>query len=265
VSEPEPKAPPGPLVLSGVADAVDSQLWHFTVTNVQGNYLTCYWGDVSESSVPIPTPPMDVQLDHRFAAAGTYTVTAHSAAGNQNDVTLTVTVTTSTYVPPVETPPGFDPLTVPWRPSVDDVAALLRARTKDASGNELGTFTSETRPTDAEVEQLITNGMGKVASRVGWELPEQTWEEARHLASLVAACEVEVSYRPEEVRTERSAYQQLWAMFTYDIDPFAEMVGSLQPGGLAPGPETLKTPSGTVNWAYTYGFGVPPVDEIANV
>src|SRR5215471_18531552 len=99
------------------------------------------------------------------------------------------------------TPPPVDPLTIPWRPTVDDVAALIRARTKDASGNELGTFTPATRPTDAEVEELITNGMAKVAALVGWDLPADTYEEARHLASIVAACEVELSYWPEQVRS----------------------------------------------------------------
>src|SRR5215471_17391851 len=101
------------------------------------------------------------------------------------------------------TPPPVDPLTIPWRPTVDDVAALIRARTKDASGNELGTFTSATRPTDAEVEQLITNGCAKVATLVGWTLPSDAEAEANHLAALWTACEVEQSYWPEQVRTER--------------------------------------------------------------
>ena len=257
MSTPEPQAPPGPLVLTGVADAADSQLWHFTITNVQGVYLTCYWGDVSETSVPIPTPPMDAQIDHRYEAAGTYTVTAHSQQGNQNDVQLTVTVAESSYVPPDTTPP-VDPIVVVWRPTVDEVAALLRARTKDASGNEVGTFTDMTRPTDAEVEMLITNGCAKIASLVGWDIPGDAQAEATHLAAIVAACEVETSYYPEQVRTDRSAYQQLWAMFQDDRQAFIDYVAALAPIG-AVGAEigTFDVASGTVVWAYQYGYVGP--------
>jgi hypothetical protein len=40
-------------------------------------------------------------------------------------------------------------------PSVADVAALLRARTKDVNGEEIGTFNDDTRPTSAQVLTLI--------------------------------------------------------------------------------------------------------------
>jgi hypothetical protein len=162
-----------------------------------------------------------------------------------------------------------DPLTVPWRPTVDDVAALIRARTKDASANEIGTFTDATRPTDVEVEQLITNGCAKVAALAGgWTIPADAQEEARHLASLVAACEVELSYFPEQIRTDRSAYNNLWAMFQGDSQAFVDFVSSLSPPG-AGGTElgTLDMASGTTYWAYTYGFaGLGPyLGNIVNV
>lgn len=154
----------------------------------------------------------------------------------------------------IDTP--TDPLTVPWRPSVDDVAALLRARTKNASGNEIGTFTDETRPKDVEVEQLITNGCAKVASLVGWAIPADAWEEGRHLASLVAACEVELSYFPEQVRTDRSAYNPLWQMFQDDVAAFVQYVAALSPvGSIGTDVGTFKVASGTVLWAYEYGLG----------
>jgi hypothetical protein len=262
-----PAAPPGPLGLSGQADPVDAQLWHFTITNVQGSYLTCYWGDVSETSVPSePTTPETFQLDHRYAAAGTYTITAHSAQGNQSDVQLTITVAESTYIPPDTTPP-VEPIEVAWRPTVDDVAALIRARTKDASGNELGTFTAATRPTDAEVEQLISNGCAKVATLVGWTLPGDAELEAKHLAALWTACEVEQSYWPEQVRSERSPFAQLLAMFEYDVGPFLQYVASLSPAGaLGAKSGTMATPSSTVAYAYEWGYGLgAPLSDVVNV
>jgi hypothetical protein len=51
-----------------------------------------------------------------------------------------------------------------WRPQVEDVAALLRARTKDANGEEHGTFDDSTRPNAIQVEILITNGCADVAA-----------------------------------------------------------------------------------------------------
>jgi len=161
-----------------------------------------------------------------------------------------------------------DPLTIPWRPMVDDVAALVRARTKNASGQETGTFTSETRPTDAEVEQLITNGCAKVASVTGWVLPADAQEEGRHLAALYAACEVELSYWPDQLGTGRSSFDQLWQLYQYDIDRFADYVAQLAPaagGGIGVRSGTMYTPSSTVAFAYQLGWGVWPLSDVVNV
>ncbi|HEX3455224.1 MAG TPA: hypothetical protein VHS03_11400 [Gaiellaceae bacterium] len=166
----------------------------------------------------------------------------------------------------MSTPAPIDPTTLPWRPTVDDVAALIRARTKDASGNEIGTFTDQTRPTDAEVEQLITNGMAKIASYVGWTLPPDAEAEANHLAAIVTACEVELSYWPEQVRNDRSAYSALWAMFTANVSTFAEFVAAIAPaGGVAQQWGNVYSPSSTVDFAYRYGYGVWPISDLVNV
>jgi len=167
----------------------------------------------------------------------------------------------------MSTPPT-DPLTVPWRPTVDDVAALVRARTKDASMNEVGTFTSATRPTDAEVEQLITNGCAKVAALVGWDFPADAYAEATHLASIVAACEVELSYWPEQVRADRSAFAQLWQLWTEDRDAFVSYVSQITPpgeGGVAAKIGTLDVMPGTVMWAYQYGYAMPVGTKLSDL
>lgn len=164
--------------------------------------------------------------------------------------------------------PPIDPLTIPWRPTVDDVAALIRARTKDASMNELGTFTDKTRPTDAEVEQLITNGCAKVATLVGWTLPADAEHEAQHLAALWTACEIELGYWPEQVRSERSPFAQLLAMFEYDVGPFVDYVAQLTPAGggtVGARSGTFYTPSYTAAYAYTYGYGTGPLADMVNV
>lgn len=97
----------------------------------------------------------------------------------------------------------------PWPlPVVDDVAALLRARTKDADGAELGTFTDATRPTADEVERLIARAYGDVSTQTGAVLGERLALEAAAMVALRAAMFVELSYFPEQVRTDRSAYQE---------------------------------------------------------
>jgi hypothetical protein len=179
---------------------------------------------------------------------------------------------TPTTPPPTTPPPGTQAQDAAWRPTVDDVAALLRARTKNGSGNEVGTFDNTTRPTDIEVERLITNGVAKVASVVGYTLPDDCWEEAAHLACLVAACQIELSYWPEQVRTERSPYSMLWQQYQLDIGPFAEYVATVQPSGISTKAGTLYVASATTNFAYQFGFGtsgasgsIVPLDDIVNV
>jgi hypothetical protein len=267
VSEIEPLASRGPLGLSGVADATNPLLWHFTVSNPQGTYVVLGYGDGLSDWVDNPLDP--TLLDHTYALHGNYAVTAHSEDASQNDVTISIVVDEPITPPPTNGGlPPIDPLTVPWRPTVDDVAALLRARTKDASGNEVGTFTANTRPTDAEVEQLITNGCAKVASLATWYVPDGATAEATHLAAIVAACEVETSYFPEQVRTDRSAYLQLWAMFQDDRQAYIDSVASLAPpGSVAATTGTFDVTSAAVLWAYEYGFIGPStkLSDIVNV
>lgn len=44
---------------------------------------------------------------------------------------------------------SMEPYPIDITPSVANVAALLRARTKDVNGDEIGTFNDDTRPTSA--------------------------------------------------------------------------------------------------------------------
>jgi hypothetical protein len=68
-----------------------------------------------------------------------------------------------------------EPEPIPWPlPTPDDVAALLRARTKDADGHELGVFTDTTRPTADQVDELIALAYGDVSSQTGAYLDDRT-------------------------------------------------------------------------------------------
>lgn len=125
-----------------------------------------------------------------------------------------------------------------WSPTVADVGGLLRARTKASGGTGgqagayLGTFTSATKPTDIEVEAIIVQAVRRVVGKVGDPLPVIVGVDlnssARHLTTLLSAMLVELSYFPEEVRQDQSAYDQYKALFD---DQWAEFLGSI-PGAI---------------------------------
>jgi hypothetical protein len=98
-------------------------------------------------------------------------------------------------------------------PTNTAIGALLRARTKDTAGNELGFFNNNTRPTDDEVAALARNGASHLINLVGVPIPDSMLGEAERLVALYTAMQVELSYFPEQVATGRSPYEQyrqLW-------------------------------------------------------
>jgi hypothetical protein len=97
--------------------------------------------------------------------------------------------------------------TVVWLATPDDVAALLRARTKDANGVELGAWTDETRPTITEVQSLLDLAAGQISGPTG---PGDACAPlCRAAIAYQTACLVELSYFPEQVRSDRSPYSEL--------------------------------------------------------
>jgi hypothetical protein len=89
--------------------------------------------------------------------------------------------------------------TLAYTPSVEDVARYLRARTRDTSGAEVGTFTDLTAPTDEQVAAIIDLAMPFVSSMLG-PVPDVCGSGARSLAALKAAEMVEISYFPEQLQ-----------------------------------------------------------------
>lgn len=146
----------------------------------------------------------------------------------------------------MSTPPPLDPFALPdWAPSVQDVAALLRARTKDATGREVGDFTADTRPTDTDVERLLIFGCGDLTANLGTNVPESLWAEARALAALKTACYVEQSFWPEQVGSDRSSWTEMWSMYQFQL-------GNLKESAEAGGGATSNFSNGTLctpaNW-----------------
>lgn len=101
-----------------------------------------------------------------------------------------------------------------YTPTLAQVGALLRTRTKDSSGNEIGTFNSDTRPTDTDVNELIAQAVDTFALRAGTDIPDILFQEAQRLVAMRAAMLVEVSYFPEMVAMGHSPYAQYEALWT---------------------------------------------------
>lgn len=101
----------------------------------------------------------------------------------------------------------------PYLPSVEDVALWIRARTKDSQGNEVGTFTANTRPTNEDVERLILLIAAGYPQCAGEWLPSSLFIKSRFALSLRVAAAIEISFFPEQLDPRQSAYEYLivWA------------------------------------------------------
>lgn len=121
--------------------------------------------------------------------------------------------------------PQFD-----WDPTAADVGALICSRTKDTNGIELGTFTSNTRPTAEQLSVLIDTATSDIDSDAG-PVPIRLYDRARRVAALRSAGLVELSYYPEQVNTGRSPYPQLEAMYAAAFQRLVTSIGELNDGG----------------------------------
>jgi hypothetical protein len=123
-----------------------------------------------------------------------------------------------------------------------DVAAVLRARTKDNESREVGLWTEATRPTVSQVEGLIEQARRLIAGTVGnpGERCKASFEQA---VLYQTAMLIELSYWPEQVRTDRSPYKQLEELFTRAIEGYeACAAGSFDPDRPI-GVYSVRTPS----------------------
>jgi hypothetical protein len=125
---------------------------------------------------------------------------------------------------------------VEWKPNVDQVAAMLRARTQDDQMQEVGTFTDATRPTDVQVQELINSASAAFAAEAGGEPCTETLGLAAqgHIA-LTAAMLVELSYFPEQVASSRSPFDQLKELWDAQHEGIVSAVSFSCGSGQSPG------------------------------
>lgn len=155
------------------------------------------------------------------------------------------------------------PIVVPgeptWLPPPQQVADLLRARTKDDQGNELGTWTADTRPTEYEVRGLIETAAGDLLAAVGLLAPDSDDPRgaAQALTAYRAAVLVELSYFPEQVTVQQSAYAEYKAMWDAGIDRLRDELAGPPGGG-----STYSTQMEISTVAYYYGGLLYPAGSI---
>jgi hypothetical protein len=140
-------------------------------------------------------------------------------------------------------------------PTVDDIGALLRARTQDADDDEIGTFDETTRPTQAEVERLIRQAASVVLNSTGdvTDLPCATADTIREQVNTnigwLTVCLIELSYFPEQARSDRSAFQFYYNMLTDEMTGMPSLIRAVMEcrgGEVEPDDGGSKRPS----WAF---------------
>ena len=118
-----------------------------------------------------------------------------------------------------------------YLPTVQQVADLITSRTKDKYGNEVGTFTANTRPQDSQVTRIIGECADQVSTVIGDDIPDVLFVDANNLVALLAACQIELSFFPEQVNSNRSPYREMIALYNENIQTLAKEVSSVEEGG----------------------------------
>lgn len=118
-----------------------------------------------------------------------------------------------------------------YTPSVAQVADQIPTRTKDQYGNEVGTFNSNTRPTDTQVSRLIGEHVGDVANIIGADIPSELFADANTAVAERVAMAIEMAFFPEQVNSDRSPYKQIKEQYEEDIARLSRQVQIIAEGG----------------------------------
>jgi hypothetical protein len=153
---------------------------------------------------------------------------------------------------------------ITWLPSPQQVADVLRARTKDDQSAEIGAWTANTRPTEYEVRGLIQTAASDTLAAVALLHPDYDDPDgaACSLCTYRAAMLIELSYWPEQAAAFRggsqsafSEYRQMW------LDGVEALSNKL--AGPAGGGSTYSAGyhSSTLVWAHRHGYGYAAIYE----
>jgi hypothetical protein len=143
-----------------------------------------------------------------------------------------------------------------FAPTVADVAAYIRARTKVPGGKEVGTFTVNTRPTEAEVELLIAQAVDPVAAAIGGEpCNDQLTQSATAAAAMLTAILIESSYWPEQAEARGSTAARLEGLFDKRMKALSAAVAE-ECGGQGTGGEEGGNAGAEAAGSYSDGYAL---------
>lgn len=145
------------------------------------------------------------------------------------------------------------------KPTVEDIGALLRARTQNDDDDEIGTFDDTTRPTGEEVDRIINMATSVVLSRTGsLNTPPMICDTAADLrtnaqtaVSMLASMLVELTYFPEQVASNRSAYEDYRDLWTSMMTSLIDAAKECRAGEIVP--ETSENPG--PSWSFPIDGG----------
>jgi hypothetical protein len=166
------------------------------------------WVEIDEINIPDPdADPSQPEArsfttDNATLDVGWYQITFQDVHGEQ------------TISDPVQ---NVAPTQELWYPALSDVGLEILSRTKDSFGNELGTFTANTRPTETQVLALIRKAALDVADVVGDVIPTALEDDAANVVAKRAAMMIERTYFSDQVNTGRSVYPQLKEEYTSSL------------------------------------------------
>jgi hypothetical protein len=97
-----------------------------------------------------------------------------------------------------------------WYPSLDTIAAIIRARLKNQLAGEDATWSDSTRPTAAQVRELIPLAAIDILPCLGdpTTLPIKYHEAVGGVVALRTAMMIELGFFPEQMQADRSAYNE---------------------------------------------------------
>lgn len=120
------------------------------------------------------------------------------------------------------------------RPTVQRVAAWLRVRPKTLGGVTLTTFTEETNPTTAQVDQLIDEALGEVMAQTGTTIPAELADFVAGTIAVRAAQFVELGY-PEVLGTARTSFDELETIYKDRLPWLLEAIQEAETGDIEAG------------------------------
>jgi len=120
------------------------------------------------------------------------------------------------------------------RPTVHELGAFMRARTRAGTAGLQGTFNDDTRPTADQADLMIDLAANAILGQLG-DIPDRLRVRVRSVVILLAAMYVEQSYYPDQVANEdQSPWQQYKDLYDDQIAALERAVAGNEPGSRFP-------------------------------